>query len=355
MKRTLLAMILNGVLAGGAWAEMPGDDEEEATPMTQPTPPTPPTAPTPPARPAHPAHPASPAHPAPPAPPAPPLPPSHGSTPLPPLPPLPPMDRGSGVSTVATINVKGPVTLRADVLSSEIEIVPGSAKAVRASLLECSSTGLKLVERGDRLEVAFETRGNGGWPRIPGGVEGKLRVELPPGSHVELTSASGDIMVRDVGGNVRIRTASGEVHLKKVANVEVMAISGDVVVENASGEVRLRTVSGSANISQWGGSASKLEYGTTSGDLDWMGQCGNGCRIEARSTSGDVKLMLTASSSFELRYVTHSGDVSDGLKMQTVESNPSRRGAGSLVARYGKAEGLIEAQTFSGDLQIARK
>jgi hypothetical protein len=264
------------------------------------------------------------------------------------------MDKGTGSSTVSTINVKGPVTLRADVLSSEIEIVPGHAKMVRASLLECTSTGLKLVERGDRIEVAFETRGNGGWPRIPGGVEGKLRVELPPGSHVELTSASGDILVRDVGGNVRIRTASGEVHLKRVSNVEVMAISGDVVVENASGEVRLRTVSGSANISQWG-SASKLEYGTTSGDLDWMGECGNGCRIEARSTSGDVKLMLTKSSSFELRYVTHSGDMSDGLKMQTIESNPTRRGAGSMVARYGKAEGIIEAQTFSGDLQIARK
>jgi hypothetical protein len=265
------------------------------------------------------------------------------------------MHDGSGSSTVATINVKGPVTLRADVLSSEIEVVPGAAKMVKASLLDGSSTGIKLVERGDRIEVAFEMRGNGGWPRIPGGIEGKLRVELPPGSHVELTSASGDIMVRDVGGNVRVRTASGEVHLKKVANVEVMAVSGDVTVENASGEVRLRTVSGNANVSQWGGAASKLEYGTTSGDLDWAGTCGNGCRIEARSTSGDVKLMLTPASSFELRYVTHSGDVNDDMKMQTMQSSPTRRGAGSIVARYGKAEGLIEAQTFSGDLHVARK
>ncbi|MDB4966731.1 MAG: hypothetical protein JWN44_2420 [Myxococcales bacterium] len=264
------------------------------------------------------------------------------------------MEKGNGSSTVATLTVKGPVTLRADVLSSEIEVVPGAAKSVKASLLDCTSSGLQLVERGDRIEVVFETRGNGGWPRIPGGIEGKLRVELPPGSHVELTSASGDIMVRDVGGNVRLRTASGEVHLKKVANVEVMAVSGDVTVENASGEVRLRTVSGNANVSQWN-AATKLEYGTTSGDLDWTGTCGNGCRIEARSTSGDVKLMLTPSSSFELRYVTHSGDVGDDLKMQTIDTAPTRHGAGSVHARYGKGEGLIEAQTFSGDLHIGRK
>ena len=87
-----------------------------------------------------------------------------------------------------------------------------------------------------------------------------------------------------------------------------MAVSGDVVVENALGEVRLRTVSGDAQVSQNGAGASKLEYGTTSGDLDWAGACRAGCRIEARSMSGDVKLRLTPDSSFDVRYVSHSGD-----------------------------------------------
>ncbi|HWE30058.1 MAG TPA: DUF4097 family beta strand repeat-containing protein, partial [Polyangia bacterium] len=86
------------------------------------------------------------------------------------------------------------------------------------------------------------------------------------------------------------------------------------------------------------------------------GPCRAGCRIEARATSGDIKLRMSPDSSFDLRYVTHSGDVADDLKMQTLEQNESHHGSGgSLHARYGKGEGLVEAQTFSGDLRVARK
>ena len=259
------------------------------------------------------------------------------------------MSNGPMGSATATLDVKGTVTLRADVLSADIEVVGAGGKQIKAQLID-SSGSLKLTQSGDRVELQLASKS--GWPHVPAGIDGKLRIEVPSGTHVELTSASGDISVRDTNGNVRLRTASGEVRLRKVASVEVMAVSGDVVVDNASGDVRLRTVSGDAQVTQWSG---KFEYGTTSGDLDWTGKCLAGCRIEARSTSGDIKLRLTPESSFDLRYVSHSGDVTDDLKMQTLEQGESRHGGGSLHARYGKGEGLIEAQTFSGDLHISRK
>lgn len=306
MKRTLLALILAEGLAGVAYAGQP-----EAPP---------------------------------------PPPPPHSS--LPPLPPLPPMQKGQSSATSAQLEVKGPVTLRADTVSADIEIVPGAGKLVKAHLVD-SSGGLRLSQNGDRVEVHLDAKS--GWPHVPGGIDGALRVELPAGSHVELSSASGNITVRDLGGNVWLRTASGDVHVIKAGTVEAMAVSGDVVVDGASGEVRLRTVSGDAHVTQVGGSASKLEYGTTSGDLEWKGACGGGCRIEARTMSGEVKLQMVQSSSFDLRYVTHSGDVVDDLKMQVLESESSHRGSGSLHARYGKGEGLVEAQTFSGDLHVTKK
>ena len=299
MKRTLLALFLTEALAGAAWAGQPNPER-----------------------------------------------------PLPPLPPLPPMQQGMSASSTATLDVKGAVTVRADVISADVEVVAGPAGKVKAQLVD-GNGGIRLTNHGNRVEVALDSKG--GWPHIPAGIDGKLVLTLPPGSGVELTSASGDISVRDTGGDVRLRTASGDVKLRGVRNVEVMAVSGEVTVENANGEVRLRTVSGDARVKQTTGAASKLEYGTTSGDLDWAGACGAGCRIEARSMSGDVKLSLAPSSSFELRYVTHSGDVEDDLKMQTIDSAPTHHGAGSLHARYGKGEGLVEAQTFSGDLHLQKR
>jgi len=333
MKRTILALLLSPLIAGAAYA---GEDDAPPPPPERPARIERPARAERPERPERPGRPVQPAQP---------------GQPLPPLPPLPPMSNGPAGSSTATLDVKGTVTLRADVLSADIEVSGTSGKQVKAQLID-SSGAIKLVQSGDRVEVQLSSKT--GWPHVPAGIDGKLRIEVPSGTHVELTSASGDIAVRDTNGNVRLRTASGEVKLRKVAGVEVMAVSGDVVVENASGEVRLRTVSGDAQVTQWG--SSKLEYGTTSGDLDWTGKCGAGCRIEARSTSGDIKLRMTPDSSFDLRYVSHSGDATDDLKMQTLEQNESHHGSGgSLHARYGKGEGLVEAQTFSGDLHVQRK
>jgi DUF4097 and DUF4098 domain-containing protein YvlB len=261
------------------------------------------------------------------------------------------MDHTTGAGSVATLSVQKPVTVRVDVISADLEIVGGSAKQVKAQLVD-SSGGITLRQQGDRIDVALSSP-HGGWPHIPAGIDGRVRLELPQGSGVEVTSASGDIVVKDVGGAVRLRTASGEVRLWRPSSVELQAVSGDVVIENASGEVRLRTVSGDVRVSQTG-SASKLEFGTTSGDLQWSGGCGAGCRIEARSMSGDVRLSVAAPN-FDLRYVTHSGDVDDEIKMQIVDNTPSKHGSGSIHGRVGKSEGIIEIQTFSGDLHLLKR
>jgi hypothetical protein len=308
MKRTLLALLLAEALGGIAFAVEP----------SAPPPPPPPAAP---------------------------------RAPLPPLPPLPPIDRTTGAGSTATLAVTKPVTVRVDVISADLEVVAGGAKQVKAQLID-SAGGITLHQQGDRVDVTLSSA-HGGWPHIPAGIDGRVRLELPPGSSVEITSASGDVVVRDVGGGVRLRTASGEVRLTRPASVEAQAVSGDVVIENASGEVRLRTVSGDARVTQ-NGTACKLEFGSTSGDLDWKGGCGPGCRIEARTMSGDVKL-APSTPNFDLRYVTHSGDISDDLKMQVIDNNPTKHGSGSVHGRFGKGEGIVEIQTFSGDVYLSRR
>jgi hypothetical protein len=275
----------------------------------------------------------------------PPLPPMPPMPPLAPLPPMPPVDAQPRSSTQLT--VKGPVTLRADVIGVEIEVFAGAANTVKAQLGD-SSSGVKLTEHGDRVEVSFERKQR--WPHVPPNIDGKLRVELPPGSHVELSTVSGDVRVQDVGGDVRVRAVSGDVYIRRARRVEVQLVSGDAKLEEVSGEVQLRTVSGDAVVTQVGGPGSKLEFGTTSGDLLWTGACAAGCRIETRSCSGDVKLMMAPNPSFDLRYVTHSGDLTDDLNMSVLESQP--HGRGNVHARLGSGVGLVECESFSGDVHL---
>src|SRR6185436_8378744 len=119
----------------------------------------------------------------------------------------------------------------------------------------------------------------------------------------------------------------------------------------AAGEVRVETVSGDISVITTG-NAAKLAAATTSGDVHWAGHCGQGCRLEARTLSGDVMLQPADKSSFALRFSTHGGEVSDELQLSFAGPRPPRES--NLAARYGSGDGVIEVQTFSGDLHLAR-
>jgi DUF4097 and DUF4098 domain-containing protein YvlB len=234
--------------------------------------------------------------------------------------------------------------MRIDTTSADVEVVGGHANKVKAAL-DGGTGGVQLVQQGDRVDVVFDHPG--------GGCDGRVRAELPPGSSVEVQTASGDIVVQDVNGRVRLRSTSGEVHVRRATDVEVRTISGDLALDEITGEARLRTVSGDARITQDG--AGRLEYGTTSGDLDWTGACGAHCRLEARTTSGDIVLHLAPSSSFDLRYLSHSGELCDQVGVKIADAMPNRHGGGMTHATLGSGEGVIECQTFSGDLQLKKR
>jgi hypothetical protein len=250
-------------------------------------------------------------------------------------------DRGDG-EQLARLATHGPVKLRLHALSGDIEIVAGGENHVTAKLSEGEGTRVSFREDGDRVELLFDG--------VPVLRCGRLCVEVPQKSAVEVTSDSGDVAIHGVGGEVRARATAGDVRVEHASAVEVRAVSGDVAVQSAAGEVRVNTVSGDINVATVGAS-SHVSANTTSGDVHWKGNCGGGCRLEARTLSGDVELQPVDKSSFALRFLTHDGEIADDLKL----SYAGTRGREpNLAARYGSGDGLVEVQTWSGDLHLAR-
>lgn len=248
----------------------------------------------------------------------------------------------------ATLPVKGPVTFRMQAQGGDVEVTQSDRQQVSVRLDEAPSDEVALYAYGDRIEASF--RGRRQLRR------GKLRVELPSGSRVDLTSMSGDVSVQKLTGEVRIRTMSGDVKLAQVGKADVQTISGDAHIEEAGGPVRLRTVSGHGVVSTTG-AAPRLEFQSASGNLDWSGVCGRDCHLSAETVSGDLHLAVDSRSSFELSYTAHSGELRDELNL-TVKHTPKRKhglSGGWLEATYGKGEGVIEADAFSGNLMLKKK
>jgi Putative adhesin len=247
----------------------------------------------------------------------------------------------------ATLAVKGPVTFRFSARGGNIEVTSTDKPQVTIRVEGQEGADVALYSFGDRVEPRFRNRHS-----LRGG---KLHVELPKGSRLEVESMSGDVTAQHLG-EAKIRTLSGDIHLTQVGKLDVQSISGDVQVEDAAGPVRLHTVSGKATLAMRTQSP-QVEFQSASGSLDFKGACGKDCHMSAATVSGDLHLALGSQSSFELSYSSHSGELRDGLDLSVKKGRQGRHGGsrGALEGTYGKGEGVIEADAFSGNLTLSKQ
>jgi DUF4097 and DUF4098 domain-containing protein YvlB len=259
-----------------------------------------------------------------------------------------PSTRAKAKNGVATLPAKGPVTVRVRAQSGEVEVVGSDRPQVTAMLSDVPARDeVQLAQSGDRIDVQVGSR--------KALRRGKLRVEAPKGSSVIFESTSADLDVKGIGGDVRVQTMSGDIKVSGARKANVETISGDVSVD-ANGPIRLHTVSGNA-VASTTDPGVRLEFESASGNLDWSGTCARGCRVSTETVSGQIAMAVDPRSSFELSYSSHSGDFKDDLNLNVKRSPKKKHGGmgGWVEAVYGKGEGVIECDAFSGDLQIRKK
>jgi DUF4097 and DUF4098 domain-containing protein YvlB len=247
-------------------------------------------------------------------------------------------------AATATLNAGRPVTVQLETASADVVIKADPGKQVTVTARDADVHKVALELHGDRLEVSFD-----GQRRLH---SGQVQLQLPRGSRVELSTMSGDARIEGVGGEVRSRSLSGDVHIDGASAADLQTISGDVWIKGTPGPLRIHTVSGDGQVGLVPGPAAQLDFESTSGDLVWTGGCGAHCRITAATVSGDLSFKLDPRSSFELRFQTHSGDLDDNLGLTGL--TVGRRGL-ERPARYGAGEGVMDCRTFSGDLSLERR
>lgn len=258
-----------------------------------------------------------------------------------------------------TVKVNGAVTLHVATLSADIEAVAGDRERVRMEVTDSSrKTKLELRSEGTGELRAF-FNGN---ERLD---TGHIRLELPPGSRLEVATASGSLNTTSIGGDVRLQTASGDVHIRDARKLEIDTASGDMFLDNFSGPVRIKTASGDAHITRGSAPLSTFDWNSASGELQLDGRCVADCRLNINTVSGDVSLHTTADSSYTAHYHTMTGDL-EGAPAAKAPKNGKDRDEDDdddddvmprrdRSVRIGGGAGTVNVNTVSGDLSIGTR
>jgi DUF4097 and DUF4098 domain-containing protein YvlB len=233
--------------------------------------------------------------------------------------------------------------------------------------LDISSSGTRTTIRVVSHEHAvlhFDWGGKTG--------DADLVVHVPRGSSLMATLVSADLSSTDVQGNqelhsesgdfriaanrdLRIGTVSGDVHVTAGADskhLEINTTSGDVHVSGGGGEVAVKTVSGDGVLSL--GTVSRFNLKTVSGDFKIDAALTADGRFEAESVSGDFMIGFTGPvppAEFDVQSV--SGDLTTCFGRSSVKE---KYGAGSrLNYKEGAGTAGVKVDTMSGDVGICAK
>jgi DUF4097 and DUF4098 domain-containing protein YvlB len=197
------------------------------------------------------------------------------------------------------------------------------------------------------------------WTKVASGEQIISNLQGP----VKIDSASGTIEVTKIERSVQVNSASGSIRAQDLGDdFHATTVSGNISVTNVKGDIRIHGVSSSMNISGPGG---RVEAGTTSGTVEISG-AGNDVtassvagRVSVRgnpsgnsywnlkTTSGTVEVGVPASANFHLSAQAVSGDINAGIPI-VIEDQDKH----SLRARVGNAGGRVEIHTVSGGIRV---
>jgi len=217
-----------------------------------------------------------------------------------------------------------------------------------------------VVQGGNALEIRTvydctreKSRRDGGFLSfLFGGIDTGSRpwvdytIRIPQTARLErVETSSGDIEVRNAGGDAALHASSGDITAAGVSGaLEIRSSSGDITaercslrsVQSSSGSVRLRDVQGDFTLK------------TSSGDVEITGAGG---RIDAHSSSGDIRIQ-PAGLADSVRLSSNSGDITVDLPDSINASLVMETNSGDLVNRsaHSFATTTITRRRIAGTL-----
>lgn len=236
---------------------------------------------------------------------------------------------------------------------TEVELVPLRDDEASRSAVERARVELLARGAGDRVVVEVPERTgvfHGREPRV------RVEVRAPHGTALTFTTASAEVVASGRLGEVRGKTASGDVTLPSVDAVEVKTASGEIRVGDVAGRATLQSASGDVRVGAVGG---PLDANVVSGSLVVEAAEAGGAasavsgdielaavtegEVSIRTVSGDVTVGVREGSRVHVDVSTLSGDLRSDLDLS---DSPDEGGDGPLVEVRGK--------TVSGDLRVRR-
>ncbi|WP_406493648.1 DUF4097 domain-containing protein [Streptomyces sp. NBC_00846] len=199
-----------------------------------------------------------------------------------------------------------------------------------------------------------------------------VTVELPTGSHIDMTGSWAQVLGEGRLGEVRVKTSSGDVRLDTTGPLQLTAAHGSITVDRVEGVAEIATSSGSLRVGYVDGPAVlKNSHGTTTvgaatGDLRVSGSNGDidiaraEGSVVATTAHGTLRVAEVAGGTVQLEtaYGAIEVGIREGIAAWLDVSSGHGQVRNTLAASEApeETEGTVEvrARTRYGNIDVRR-
>lgn len=231
--------------------------------------------------------------------------------------------------------------VKISIRSGGVQVEPGEPGKVRVTA-DTTSRDFTLEQRGETVVAS-----------APRGERTYLTVLAPPGTDLEVSTASADVQVRVDLRRFEVSTASGDIQFANVESLAAKSASGAVRGETVSTEARCVTASGDIRI---GALPERGHLSTASGDIV-IDEAGGS--LTSATVSGDVRVDLMTGQMFDGKSM--SGRIRIGIPTRTRVDLDVNTFAGKIRLpipaenpQPPEREMTIKARAVSGNIRIDR-
>ena len=297
------------------------------------------------------------------------------------------------VTVRESVDVEGPVQLEFDGLDGSLSVQPGAPGKLEITAFKMASGAsreeatarareLPLTIRREKDRVIFSARSSGAFPwsaRPPLRVD--YRIIAPEQTGLAVVDGKGSIDVSGLHRGVDLVGEDLTVRLTNVSSVSVAIKRGGIVVDGADGQVRLRTAGGDIQALHISGPDAELDAGggvfvaesevagrlsvTSAGRLVSL-QRTRGRQIEVKAQRGSIELADTTAEE-ALRLQGGSGAITleraqahplavttkGGVQLTEVQGDVEVATAGGPVSLFGASSSSLSVSSGGGDVYFS--
>lgn len=184
-----------------------------------------------------------------------------------------------------------------------------------------------------------------------------FEITVPQGTSVNISTVSAPITAEGLNGDISLSSESGQIDVHNMAksHLHVRSMNAPVSLTGiANTHVDVQSSGGAVHMSNVTGP--RVAVGTTSGNVDYHGDCSGGGDYILTTHNGEIDMWLPKYASVELSARSRTGSVENEFPLEEMNhpNLPSSQGR-SFSGTSNSGSSSVELQSFSGKIRVKKQ